>query len=147
MTVKRRRFVTRRRRRVRKILTVVLILGVIGAIIAALFTVPLSHRFSGTIQTTFCSGCTPTVWNGSANESVPKYATVSFSWSAADDALVNFSVLWGPANSTVLCEQNADSGSCSFTSHGGTYTLFAKDYGNELAVNVSFSGGYARPLA
>jgi len=139
--------VTQRRRRIRKILTVVLILGVIAAVVVALFTVPVSHRFSGTIRTTFCSGCTPTDWNGSANESVPKYAAVSFSWSAADDALVNFSVLWGPANSTVLCHQNADSGSCGFTSRGGTYTLFAKDYGNELSVNVSFSGAYARPLA
>jgi hypothetical protein len=121
---------------------------VVLAVILALLTVPVSHSFSATVQSSYCSTCTsgPSKYVGFISESIPA-GSVSVQWQDASGDYVEFSALQvGNFNTNENCLEDGISGTCSFTSAGGTYTIGVQDLGASQTIEtVTFTVTYSAP--
>ena len=80
------------RRRNGLVVAVIIIVFLIA--IVALLTVPVTHSFTGTVQSSYCSSCSsnPSKYVGFVSETIPS-GSVSVQWQDASGDYVAFSVL------------------------------------------------------
>ena len=125
-----------------------IVIIVVLLVVLVLVLLPVPHSFSGTVQSSYCSSCTagPSKYVGYISESIPA-AAVTIQWQDASGDYVEFSAFQvGDFNTAQECFQNGISGTCSFTSPGGTYTVGVQDSDSAQTIEtVTFSVTYSAP--
>ena len=116
---------------------------VVGTFVV-LYTVPVTHTFSGNVATKYCSSCTPH-YLGVGNFSLPGGLNVTFRWQTSSGAAVNLSVVADTNLIAGNCSATGASGSCQFRTNGQPYFVFVDNGAASGAVTVRYSGTYIAP--
>ena len=127
------------------------VLSVVIAVVVgfALFVLPVGHSISGQVATAYCASCTSGVnhYFGYTTTNFPSGSDVTINWQSTSSSWVEFSIFSDGNLNGGGCSQDGTSGSCSFTSQGGTYSFALSDGdASQTVETVTWSGSYTAPM-